>query len=42
MEIWQMPPFVITEEGNVKNFTEGKMESIFYVDERYLDFLQIR
>ena len=32
--ICQITPFVITEEGDINNFTGGKMEAIYQADDQ--------
>ena len=37
---WRMIPFVITEEGDINNFTGGKMETIFQADDQFFKFFE--
>ena len=36
----QITPFMIPEEGDIDQFTRGKMEDIYQADDRYFDFLE--
>ena len=36
----KMTPFAITEEGDVDNFTGGKMETVYQADKQYFKFLE--
>ena len=36
----QSTPYVVTEEGDIDHFAEGKIENIYHVDDRYSDFLE--
>ena len=36
----RITPFVITEEGDINNFTGGKMESIYQVDNQFFEFFK--
>ena len=36
----KMTPFIITEEGDIDNFTSGKMEAIYHVDNQFFEFFK--
>ena len=36
----KMTSFVITEEGDINNFTDGKMEAIYQVDDQHFEFFE--
>ena len=36
----KMTPFVITEEEDIDNFTGGKMEAIYQVDDQFFEFFE--
>ena len=36
----KMTPFVITEEGDINNFSGGKMETIYHRHDQYLEFFE--
>ena len=38
----KMTPFVITEEGDIDNFTGGKMEAVYQADDHFLRSLKGR
>ena len=33
-------PYMVTKEGDIDNFTRGRMENIYNADDRYSDFLE--
>ena len=35
-----MTPFVITEEGDIDNFTGGKMETVYQADDQFFEFFK--
>ena len=40
MVMCQSTSYVVTEEGNINHFAGGKMENIYYADDRYSDLLE--
>ena len=36
----KMTPFGITEEGDINNFTGGKMETIYQADNQFFEFIE--
>ena len=38
----KMTPFVIIEEGNINNFTCGKIETVYQIDDQFFEFYEGR
>ena len=36
----KMTPFIITEEGDIVYFTDGKMETVYQADDKYFEFFE--
>ena len=36
----KITPFIITEEGDIENFTVSKMEAIYQADDHYFEFFE--
>ena len=36
----KMTPFIITEEGDIDNFTGGKMEAVYQADDQFFEFFE--
>ena len=33
-------PFIITEDGDIDSFAQGKLDAIYQADDQYLDFFE--
>ena len=38
VKLCKMTPFIIIEEGDISNFTGGKMEAIYQMDYQFFEF----